>query len=109
MPWLLRQNIQIHAKDKTDIWLNRNKWKHICERHKEMRKCLPEIISTLKNPEAIYLGNNDTRFAYAYSEKRGKFIIVLYNRKNKRGHVKTAYMTSNPDSEMLGMMKVYPI
>ena len=109
MPFFLKENMKIRSKDKTDVWLNKKTWNHIIEGHKEMRKCLPDIINTLKNPEAIYMGFNDTRFAYTYSEKKGKFIMVLYHRKGGIGRVKTAYATSDPDSVIKGMMKVYPI
>src|SRR5665648_610685 len=107
MPFIFRENMKIHAKDKTDVWLNKRIWKHICEGHYEMRKCLPEIIETLKNPEAIYQSWNGTRFAYSFSERKGKFIMVLYHRNNRQGRIKTAYATSDPDSGLKGMMKVY--
>jgi hypothetical protein len=108
MPLWLHRNIKIRAKDGADVWLNRNTWSnHICLNHPEMKACLGDISDTLQEPDAIYFGNN-TYFAYRWSERRGKFIMVLYTKNNRQGRVKTAYMTSDPESIVLGKIKVYP-
>jgi len=105
----LTKPLKAISKDGAEVWLNNNTWfNHICINHPELRNCLQEVLDTITEPIAIHKGQNNTYFAFRWSQKRGRFIFVLYHRKGKTGRVKTAYETPDPAPEVAGLIKVYP-
>jgi hypothetical protein len=92
------------------VYLGKYKWfDHICANHPELHDCLRDVVMAITEPEAIYL-DRGTHLSYRFSQKRGKFIWVVYHIVGRTGKVKTAYTSMTPwvEASDLGLNRLYP-
>jgi hypothetical protein len=107
MPWPTKGLYGITPRG-IRVYLSKNTWfNHICANHPELRNCLDDILKAISEPEAIYL-DRGTHISYRYSERRGKFIMLVYHIVGRVGKVKTAYAVMNPWIEVEKSIKVWP-
>ena len=108
MPWPPR-GLCTDTPRRMKIYLRKDTWfNHICAYHPELSNCLADVIKTISEPEAIYR-DGSAFISYRFSEKRGKFIMVIYHTVGRVGRVKTAYTVIDPIPEIMECNRVYPI
>lgn len=107
MPWpktgLFRvtpRGIRVYLRKIT--WFN-----HICANHPEIKNWLTDVLDTIEEPERIY-EDRGTMFSFRFSERRGKFIMLVYHIVGKTGRIKTAYPVVDPYTQIKDMNKVWP-
>jgi hypothetical protein len=107
MPWP-PQGLYADTPRRIRVYLRKNTWfNHICAYHPELNNCLDDVMNTISDPEAIY-DDDGAYVSYRYSEKRGKYIMVIYHIVGRVGRVKTAYAVNDPIPEIMECNKVYP-
>lgn len=91
------------------IYLKKGTWLyHICDLHSELQSFRDEVLKTLEAPDAIYQDFNALR-SFQFSERMGKFIIVVYHCEGKVGKVITSYTAvHNIYKEFKGLMRIWP-
>ncbi len=81
------------SKNNVPIRLPEERWFHITEEHSEMAGYYFDVLETVEEPEAIYLGNAGEYLAVREIEK-GKYIVVVYKEVNSSdGFIITAFLT----------------
>lgn len=90
------------------IFLRKRTWyNHICASHPEIRNWLGDVLRAIEQPEGIY-DDRGTLFSFRFSEKRGKFIMLVYSISGRVGKVKTIYAVIDPWPQVYGLNKVWP-
>ncbi len=84
--------IIIKTKDRKEIALRDNQWKHIKHRHPEMSNRLNDIEDTIMRPTAV-VRNSVIKF-YRFIKNEKKYIMVAVRILNGRGFIITAYLTN---------------
>jgi len=85
------------VKDKTgrNIYLTKERWKHIVSEHPEMSNIIEEVKETLKRPLKItqYSYDEDVRYYYTYLKRRIKaqYLLVIVKYLNRKGYIITSY------------------
>jgi len=78
------------------IEITKERWKHVCEQHPEMKSYFDNMIITLDDPDVIRISKSDgtVRLYYRFFESllKGKYILVVV-KSNKRNFLVTAYVT----------------
>ena len=108
MPWPKTGLYRVTPRGEK-VFLGRYKWfNHICASHPELRNLLGDVLATIERPEGIYRERN-TYFSFRYSERRGKFIMLVYKVSSSSvGKISTAYAVMNPWVELEGCRRVWP-
>ena len=105
MPWPKNGLFKITPRG-IKVYLRRNTWfNHICAFHPELSNWLHDILLAIEQPEAIY---DYKGTCFSFSERRGKFIMLVYRIVGRAGRIKTAYAVLNPYVEVQGLNKVWP-
>jgi len=76
-----------------NIRITNERWLHISEEHPEMAGYFFEVLETITDPEAVYLGNSGEYLALKEVEP-GKYIIAVYKETGiGDGFIITAFLT----------------
>jgi len=76
-----------------NIRITNERWLHISEEHPEMAGYFFEVLETITDPEAVYLGNSGEYLALKEVEP-GKYIIAVYKETGiDDGFIITAFLT----------------
>ena len=107
MPWP-RTGLYKTTPRGVRVFLRKNTWfNHICTSHPELKNWLDDILSTIEKPEGIY-DDRGTLFSFRFSEKRGKYIMLVYRIVGRMGRIKTAYTVNDPFAQTRDLNKVWP-
>jgi len=83
----------VKSKNGVPIRLTEERWIHITEEHSEMAGYYFEVLETVEEPEAIYVGKMGECIAVREIDN-GKYIVVVYRELSKGdGFVITAFLT----------------
>lgn len=83
----------VKSKNGVPIRLNDERWFHITQGHNEMVSYYYEVLETISNPDAIYMGNEKELLAVKKLEEE-KLIVVVYKEiDNSNGFVITSFLT----------------
>lgn len=79
------------------IRLTEERWEHIVQRHKELKKHLIKVLSTVEKPDFVIAGKTGEFIAARYSSQiKPPYIIVAYREINDEdGFIITAHFISN--------------
>ncbi len=85
--------------DKTsrEIYLSKERWKHISKEHPEMVSYLQEFGSILEKPLKISSNEFDEQVKYYYKrlKKLARYIVLIVKYLSSEGYIITAYLVRN--------------
>ncbi len=85
----------VTSVNKVSIRITHERWLHITEEHPEMAGCFFEVLETINDPVAIFLGNMEEYLAVREIES-GKYIVAVYKETGSDdGFIITAFLTRN--------------
>lgn len=86
--------------DGVPIRLTEERWRHIVERHPEMRGQKDKVLETINAPDYIQQGDFGTKIAVKFYEGTpltDKYMVVVYRETHPYdGFVVTAYFATKP-------------
>ena len=80
------------SKQGVPIRLTAERWAHIVEEHAELAGMRQAVLTTVDEPEKIFLGHAGERLALREMET-GKYLVVVYREMETDGFVITAFLT----------------
>lgn len=87
-----------YSKAAVPIRLTDERWKHIIERHPELRGEIEKVIKTISNPDFVQEGDGGELLAVKFYKKTSltsKYVIVAYKEISKLdGFIITAYLAN---------------
>ena len=90
-------NYVFEITDKTGrgVYLSKERWEHITDKHSDMSSRLEDIKKTLIKPDLIVQHKYDDsmRNYYLYYKLDKEYLLVSVNYLNGGGYVATAFMT----------------
>ncbi len=87
----------VTSVNKVSIRITHERWLHITEEHPEMAGYYYEVIETITEPEAIFLGNREEYLALKAIEP-DKYIVAVYKEICLNdGFIITAFLTRNKE------------
>ncbi|MBX3066888.1 MAG: hypothetical protein KF726_28165 [Anaerolineae bacterium] len=80
------------SKNGLPIRLPDERWEHIMIEHGELSELRDQVLSTISEPERIFVGSLDELMAIREIES-GKWLVVVYRELESDGFVITAFVT----------------
>lgn len=81
------------------IRLTNERWRHILDRHPEMKAARSDVLETVRDPDLVQRGDNNTKIAVRFYEGTSvsdKHMVVIYRENPDDGFVVTAYYATKP-------------
>ena len=92
--------IIVYSVNNTPIRLTEERWRHIINRHPELREEKEKVLETITNPDCVQEGDFGEFLGIKFFDVTpfgSKFLVVAYKEIQKiDGFVITAYFTDKP-------------
>jgi len=86
---------KVTSVNEVSIRITHERWLHITEEHPEMAGYYFDILETITDPVAVFLGNMEEYLAVKEVES-GKFLVAVYKETaSDDGFIITAFLTRN--------------
>jgi len=83
------------AFDGTPLICTKGRWRHIVDRHKELKGKLQDVVAAASTPDEIYLDPHGMIHAFKRTKTGpSEYLVVLLRRREQAIFIITAYYTS---------------
>ena len=90
--------IIVYSKNSVPIRISQERWKHIVDRHPELKDSKEMVVGTIGDPEFILRGDFGELLAvrfYSKTKMGKKYLVAIYKEAEKTdGFLLTAYLTN---------------